>query len=92
MEKKEKESDYKTYMVRYYDDGHTDGDILWEFRILKTIFEGCYSWEWIAEREDGMIWSLKEHEVSWMYNPKNWWTKMTFDEFWTREEILERLS
>lgn len=81
-------NEYKTIMVRYYDDGHEDGNVLWEFKILKTIFESGYDGEWIAERKDGMVWSLKEKEVSWMYQPKNWWTRMEFDKFWTKEEIL----
>lgn len=85
-------NEYKTIMVRYYDDGHEDGNVLWEFKILKTIFEDGNNGEWIAERKDGMVWSLKEKEVSWMYQPKNWWTRMEFDEFWTKEGILSRFE
>lgn len=85
-------SEYKTYMCRYYDDGHKDNEVLWEFKILKKVYAEAYNWEWIAKRKDGVIWSLKESEVSWMYNPKNWWSRMSFDARWTKEEILSLLD
>jgi hypothetical protein len=92
MEMKEKKSEYQTYMVRYYDDWHEDWNVLWDFKILKVIFEDCYEWERIAIRNDWTIWILKEKEVSWMYNPKNWGSRYSFNELWTREEILERIK
>lgn len=85
-------TEYKTYMCRYYDDGHKDNEVLWEFKILKKVYSEPYNWEWIAKRKDGVIWSLKESEVSWMYNPKNWWSRMSFDARWTKEEILSLLD
>jgi hypothetical protein len=92
MEEKKEKAEYQTYMVRYYDDWHEDWKVLWDFKILKVIFEDFYDWEWIAIRKDWTIWILEEKEVSWMYNPKNWWSRYRFNELWTREEILEWLK
>lgn len=86
------EPEFKVYPCRYYDDGHKDWNILGKFKKLKTIYEDSYNWEWIVEREDWMIWILKESEVSWMYDPKNWWSSLEFNEIWTKEEILSWLK
>ena len=90
--KEEKKTEYQTYMVRYYDDWHEDWNVLGKFKIIKEIFEDWYSWEWLAVREDWTFWLLKEREISWMYNPKNWWSEYSFKELWTKEEVMKRFE
>lgn len=90
--KTELESEYITYMVRYYDDWHEDKEVLWRFKIVHTIFDDCYTWSFISVRDDWTIWLLNKHEVSWWRNPTNWWIKYSFDELWKKEEIMKRFE
>lgn len=79
---------FQRIMVRYYDDGHQDWEILWYFKRIKTIENGSYSSISLAIRNDWVLWILKETEVSGMNNPKNWWSRYSFDEVWNRDLIM----
>lgn len=77
---------------RWYDDGHDDWEVLWRFKTLNTIEEDMYSWKWLVLRDDWHLWLLEQTEVSWMYNPKNWWSKFEFIDIWSIEDLQEYVN
>ena len=77
---------------RWYDDGHDDWEVLWRFKTLNTIEEDYYSWKWLVLRDDWHLWILEQTEVSWMNNPKNWWSKFEFIDIWSIEDLQEYVN
>jgi hypothetical protein len=79
--------------VRFYDNWHKCEEYIpWEFRLLKNISNGAYSSIDLVMRDDGMLWLMEEHEVSWMYNPENWWSRFEFVEIWSIEDLNEYVN
>jgi len=79
--------------VRFYDNWHKCEEFVpWEFRLLKNISNGAYSSIDLVMRDDGMLWLMEEHEVSWMYNPENWWSRFEFVEIWSIEDLNEYVN
>ena len=79
--------------VRFYDNWHKCEEFIpWEFRLLKNISNGAYSSIDLVMRDDGMLWLMEEHEVSWMYNPENWWSRFEFVEIWSIEDLNEYVN
>lgn len=79
--------------IRYYDDWHKCEEFIpWEFKLLKNISDDMYSSTDLVMRDDGMLWLMEEHEVSWMHNPENWWSRFEFVEIWSIEDLNEYVN